>query len=378
MVRGRAKRPRAMTMWDFSWLERRWPGAGYEDWDAALHALVERGYDAIRIDPYPHLIAAGPDAAWRLQPVWSVHDWGAPAPTTVRVLPGLLTFLGKCRTRGIKVGLASWYREDEQAIRMTITGPERMAQVWTATLDAITRAGLLDTILFVDLCNEWPSPAWAPFLQPPLDWGAWADPRAMAWMRTAIAAIRSHYPDVPLLFSTDNDRFEDFEQNDTSFVDAIEQHVWMVKQNRSEFYRRTGYGYERFSDEGYRKIQLTAASLYADRPEYWQRLLTDAIARLAKSARIAGKPLMTSECWGIVDYKDWPMLPWDWVKELCAVGTIAASATGQWLAIATSNFCGPQFHGMWCDVAWHRRLTDAIKAGPVDPALRDGRLWARL
>ena len=25
--------PRAITMWDFSWLERRWPGAGYEDWD---------------------------------------------------------------------------------------------------------------------------------------------------------------------------------------------------------------------------------------------------------------------------------------------------------------------------------------------------------
>ena len=25
--------PRAITMWDFSWLDRRWPGAGYEDWD---------------------------------------------------------------------------------------------------------------------------------------------------------------------------------------------------------------------------------------------------------------------------------------------------------------------------------------------------------
>ena len=24
--------PRAITMWDFSWLERRRPGAGYEDW----------------------------------------------------------------------------------------------------------------------------------------------------------------------------------------------------------------------------------------------------------------------------------------------------------------------------------------------------------
>jgi hypothetical protein len=32
--------PRAITMWDFSWLERRWPGAGYEDWDKALSELT--------------------------------------------------------------------------------------------------------------------------------------------------------------------------------------------------------------------------------------------------------------------------------------------------------------------------------------------------
>jgi len=34
--------PRAITMWDFSWLERRCPGAGYEDWDKALGELKER------------------------------------------------------------------------------------------------------------------------------------------------------------------------------------------------------------------------------------------------------------------------------------------------------------------------------------------------
>jgi hypothetical protein len=28
--------PLAITMWDFSWIERRWPGAGYEDWDDVL------------------------------------------------------------------------------------------------------------------------------------------------------------------------------------------------------------------------------------------------------------------------------------------------------------------------------------------------------
>jgi hypothetical protein len=33
--------PLAFSMWDFSWLERRWTGAGYEDWDTALDQLME-------------------------------------------------------------------------------------------------------------------------------------------------------------------------------------------------------------------------------------------------------------------------------------------------------------------------------------------------
>ena len=76
-------------------------------------------------------------------------------------------------------------------------------------------------------------------------------------------------------------------------------------------------------------------------------------------------PLITTECWGIVDYKDWPLLKWDWVKDLCALGAQRAAWTGQWLAIATSNFCGPQFVGMWRDKEWHQQLTHTIKTAEI-------------
>ena len=49
------------------------------------------------------------------------------------------------------------------------------------------------------------------------------------------------------------------------------------------------------------------------------------------------------------------------IKELCALG-VTTAATGRWSAVATSNFCGPQFHGMWRDVEWHRGLTARIHA----------------
>jgi hypothetical protein len=83
------ERPLAISMWDFSWLERPWPGAGYEDWDRALDELAEPGYDAVRIDAYPHLVATHPEREWTLLPGWDQHDWGAPARARVRVLPAL-------------------------------------------------------------------------------------------------------------------------------------------------------------------------------------------------------------------------------------------------------------------------------------------------
>jgi sugar phosphate isomerase/epimerase len=55
-------------MWDISWLLRRWPGAGFEDWDQALDELVERGYDAVRLEAFPHLLSVDPDAAWEFIP----------------------------------------------------------------------------------------------------------------------------------------------------------------------------------------------------------------------------------------------------------------------------------------------------------------------
>jgi hypothetical protein len=40
-----------------------------------------------------------------------------------------------------------------------------------------------------------------------------------------------------------------------------------------------------------------------------------------------------------------------------------------WVGVATSNFCGPQFAGMWRDVEWHKHLTSIIRSSPLDESL---------
>jgi hypothetical protein len=198
--------PLAITMWDFSWLERRWPGAGYEDWDKILKELTDRGYNAVRIDAYPHLVSADEDKIWRLKPVWNQHDWGSPDVVDVQVQPNLNTFIATCRDHGVKVGLSSWYREDVDNTRMKIITPEIMAQQWIKTLESIKKAGLLDTIFYVDLCNEWPGDLWTPYFTnnpPDKTWGNWHSDVSMQWMQTSVNVFKEAFPDIPVGFSFD-------------------------------------------------------------------------------------------------------------------------------------------------------------------------------
>lgn len=369
-------RPLAITMWDFSWLERRWPGAGYEDWDAALDGLLVRGYDAVRIEAFPQLVAADTGREWTLLPVWDQQVWGSAAVNRVRVQPELNTFLSKCRDRGLRVALSSWFREDADNLRMKIDSPEAMAEIWIKTLRTIQRDGLLDTLLWVDLCNEWPGDIWAPYFRndpPELTWCGWYTDVSMKWMRESIALVRREFPGLPLCYSFDglDDRL--YASRDLGFFDLIEHHCWMAKENDGEFAKTAGYDYGRFSPKGYSNLVEKGESLYRSKTAYWQGLLTGRIASLAAASRAARLPLATTECWGVVDYKDWPLLNWDWVKDLCALGTETAAATGRWSVIATSNFCGPQFVGMWRDIAWHQRLTRVIKTARLDAELTPGK-----
>ncbi|MDZ7638076.1 MAG: cellulase-like family protein [Bryobacterales bacterium] len=361
LARHIAGRPLAITMWDFSWLERRWPGAGYEDWDQALSELKLRGYDAVRIDAYPHLIAAGAEKRWELKPQWNQQDWGAPALCRVQVQPALNDFLRACSRNGIKAGLSTWYREETPAVTRKYRSGAEQGEDWKRTLDRVAGDGLLEGLLYVDLCNEFPLDVWCPWFPKGFRRNS---PEGARWMRDAIAVCRDAYPQLDYCFSFTSE-YDRWKTEDVGMHDFLELHVWMT--HFTDFYKQVGYHYERFDSKGYENLVANAEALYRSKPEYWNGKLADGVRWAADWSRAAKKPLITTECWGVVDYKDWPLLNWNWVKDLCETGVRAAASTGCWAAIATSNFCGPQFTGMWRDIEWHRRMTKLIHEAKLPP-----------
>ena len=365
------QRPHAITMWDFSWLERRWPGAGYEDWDEALDQLGERGYDAVRIDAFPHLVSADPDKEWTLLPAWNQTSWGAQSLTKVRVMPALIEFIAKCKARNMRVGLSTWYRQDPDDLRLRIKTPADQARIWIDTLRHIDKAGLLDTLLYVDFCNEFPIPFWTPYLYGGIEGEEIPrkSPRLVSWMRDSIALAREHYPDLSYTYSFCT-QYRDWAEQDVTMLDILEPHIWMSHPSTSDWNERVGYRFDKFSPQGFDNIVKRGYEVYRENKARYDKALADEIDNIAAWSRASGKPLITTECWSVVDYKDWPLLDWGWIKDLCEFGVRRAAATGRWTGIATSNFCGPQFVGMWRDVAWHRRLTDIIKSAPIDSELR--------
>ena len=78
----------ALTMWDFSWLTRReGHEAEYADFDDVLDELVDRGYNCVRIDAFPHLVARGSDGElverFTILPEPFSAQWGNSTPVNV-------------------------------------------------------------------------------------------------------------------------------------------------------------------------------------------------------------------------------------------------------------------------------------------------------
>lgn len=380
----------AVTMWEFSWLVRRTgKEAEYADWDKVLDELAERGYNCVRIDAFPHLIAKGPDGKlgeqFTILPQAQGFMWGNHEPVHVTPRSALVEFIGKAADRGIYVGLSSWYNHDTLNRVQMIQSPKDYAHIWLETLDLLSDAGLHDRIVWVDICNEFPVSRWAPgpyaniFQSRRLGdlwmarnlsrkWDEGVKQRMKNYFDAAIAPLREKYPDLKYTFSFQALGSHQMQGIDVSAFDVAEVHIWVSDYMKWMF--RTGQVLMHIGFPKYpRNLRIHAkrmASLYPKHREEYIRMLEARIDFWAEWGEKNNLPLFTTEAWGPINYDD--VAPggtggeWDWVKDIAEHAVRMASERG-WKGICTSNFCQPHFEGMWADVEWHKRMTDLILRG---------------
>ena len=154
----------ALTCWDYAWPLRREYGPGGGAVERALDDAVERGFNAVRLDPYPHLLAT---------PANSVHldrceifaepdarlGMGAGAET-VQIRKAFRRLLNAAADRGLNLWLSGFFIADSRARRSFVRRPADFIDVWAQTLELVREWGHLDSVVAVDFCHHFPFPPW--------------------------------------------------------------------------------------------------------------------------------------------------------------------------------------------------------------------------
>lgn len=373
----------AVTMWEFSWLVRRSGAeAEYSDWDKVLDELAERGYNCIRMDCFPHLIAPGADGRqverFEILPQKRRFMWGNHRPVSVEPRSGLVDFITRARQRDIYVGLSTWFNDDSSHRRAQIQTPADYARIWSATLELLEREALLDRVVWVDLCNEFPLDIWA-YGAAPAIFGERAESigallkrirqplseqvksNIQRFFTAGIAPLRRRWPQLNYTYSFSLYGADAMRSLNTDAFDLLEPHIWTSddKAWRHHTWQTLPLA---LLPLGVRLHAWRARRLHAGERDDWLALLEQRLDYWSAWAGEHKLPLVTSEAWGPVNYDDVTAGggEWDWVKDICAEGVRMACDKG-WRGVCTSNFCQPHFEGMWGDIGWHRRMTDLIR-----------------
>jgi hypothetical protein len=376
----------SVAMWEYSWLvQRSGRQSEYADWDKVLDELKERGYDCIRIDAFPHCIASGPDGKTAdditFLPIANNFMWGNHEPVSVNPRAGLIGFMKKIKERGLYVGLSCWYNDDAQHRKLVIHSPQDYSRIWLETLDVLDAEGLLDIVVWVDICNEFPVPSWCPvpcreitgkdpdkfftsMLKLAGNWGKQGIQRAGEYYTQAIQGVMAKYPNLKYTFSCQYYGEKNVQKADTSSFDLAEPHIWTVDDLiwgcRSSFF---GTLRGKFPEEVL-KHSRKASQLFPRHKDKMYAILERRMDCWSEWAKKRNLPLVTTEGWSTVMYEDMTHCgfggEWDWFKETAEMAVELAIKKG-WQGICTSNFCEPHFEGMWYDIAWHKRMTDMIR-----------------
>jgi len=382
----RQRKRLAIAMWDFSWILRHHRGGEFEDWDQALDGLAERGYNAIRIDAMPHLVAPNGEGkiveeCYFPRETWVPALWGNEYSVRVQPREALLEFLPKCHRRGFHVGLATWFTSPLKRF----TTEDGLFRAWDGTLQFLQRNNLLKRVLYVDVLNEYPNVHGFDWLKDELKQRSEArkfqeshpdarlQPSDFAekkgrysalqkrffnkFLKIWLGRLRERWPRFD--FHASLDSATQVDEIDLANLDALDYHIWF-QHNREMRVTNLGQLITGSNDQHIEEIGANVKSFWAANRARMIEWMAGRIRDISASAARRGIPCGNTEGWGPIGWMDHPALDWDWVKESAEI-CVDLAIRNNYRFICTSNFTHPQFRGLWRDVKWHRKMTARIR-----------------
>jgi hypothetical protein len=381
-----ALQPRRVTnaMWDFSWLTQHYPGGAFADFDRAADALVERGFNTVRIDAFPLVIGALKSENETITlPGDPLANWGMSDRDREHApVRELIEFMRAMKRRGLSVILSSWGKDcKEYPGRTTALAKDRAGfrKCWERTLDILGSADALDPVLYVDLDQEFPyfspfqnelnelatKPAANRSLETAMEEAGQFEQglTRLAWKPAQMDYVRGLFSEMLPAFQARYPRLR-FTYSLTSFhkevralglqlFDVLELHLWIHSprfDNRSGFNNLT-------KDRGARSYQDYAGRLVATLDTVGPMLVQEMRNKLAFARAWADEiaaPVVTTEAWGPWWHMDHPDLDWGWLRDWCEQCMTLAGEYKFW-GVTPWNYSHPYWKN-WADAAWYRKV----------------------
>ena len=364
----------AIAMWDYAYLGRHRPGQSMADYSAVLAGLKERGYNCVRIDPFPQLpgYLDDPSKVYRFPDQGQPYiPWGWNDGFEMKAGGTVVEFMEEVQRQGLRIILSAWWLVDgmpEESVK--VTSLKQGTELFAALLEKWKSRFGFEGIAYVDLCNELPYFIHG-FLDEAksrvnLDWGSGQafTNEQVGWLANEInpslANLQRAFPE--LLFTVSM-------HGDTRWLqvpvdcDCLDIHFYGTADQR--WNART-----RFNE--FSKTFFTDRSWHAEFSDRWlkskpawplfrarQRGLMSAFANWSCQR---GMPLTTSEGWSAwyadntPDYDYSPLIAWsEWALE--------DALEYKFWGWTPHSYIQPQYGRLWDDLAWHQAMTERFLKG---------------
>lgn len=355
----------AMARWGLDWLVDRdlWHGA-FASLERVLDETQQRGFNTLRLDPCPHLLAA-PEGGIHMDRCELLLA-GKPA-TEVRIRHSLYQLLQSVHERGLKVWFSSGFVNDSRARRSFVRRPEDFIAVWSETLALVKQWGYLDSVAGVDFCYHFPALPYAhgvtrrvfqrsPERPLPHHWSESVGQRLEPYLLEIPRALRAQYPEVRVGLSTTVRYSEQLRALDIGELDFLDFSLWLDDDPRYRLASGEGMGGGLLS----RLAKPMKQVLLETSGQHWQQRLEDQLQRRMAFTRLRGLQPVLGE--GFVSLsRSQRKLPTGWadLHESMVVNALTQGVE----ALTPSSLASPAYPWLWQEVDYLKHLNHLILVG---------------